>query len=97
MSDPDFYDIDQSMAKRLLASLQLKETDASVNLAAKYLARHRQSAYSFSAQRAHSNIIRILEIAAMANFRHRGGDWMGGFCSAEQQVMIIPTANLLKF
>ncbi|CAN5121678.1 hypothetical protein BH10PSE12_BH10PSE12_11470 [soil metagenome] len=96
MGESTFWSVDQLAARSLFASLNLDATDDMLEQAADYFARHRESAYAWSAERVHSNVIRKLEAASMLYFARESDEWTDGFCAAEQQVMAIRPSDLLE-
>jgi hypothetical protein len=96
MDESNFWTVDLLAAKGLLASLRVEATDAMLDVAADHFARHRESAYAWSAERVHANIIQKLESASMTYFARESDEWTDGFCAAEQQVMAIRPSELLE-
>lgn len=96
MGDSPVWSVDQLAATNLLAALKLDPCQETLDLVAEHLARHRQSSHTWAAERVHSNMMHRLEIAALACFERRNGDWTDGFRAAEEEVSTMRSDELLQ-
>ena len=95
MATGRYWSVDELAARKLLAALELGETDALVDEVARLFAEHRVNIAGWSAEKVHAGLIRTLEEASPSIFAHHNEDWARGFRGAEELVITTNPLDLL--
>lgn len=96
MDDSDILSGDRVAASNLLIHLRVEATQATLDLAARHFAKHRQTAMEWAAQRAQASILDCFEDSSQRYFPHHDEKWSEGFRCAEQQIASMTIRYMLQ-
>lgn len=96
MTQGRYWSVDELAARKLLAMLELEETEARVGQVARHFAEHRLSIAGWAADRVHAGMVRELEDIPSSIFAAHSEDWARGFRNAEERLLTTSPRDLLE-
>ncbi len=96
MTESAIWSVDRIAAAELAADLGLPADEALISGIAERLARHRQDAHDWAAERVHANLMRRLDVAAVRLFERSSDAYANGFRAAEHEIIAVQPRELLE-